>query len=398
MTKGEISMPAIQHVAALGFSLLLLAVSPHAHAQQKMEFKFNLKDIFKTDNTGGQPAAKPAGETPVTQKPSPPAGDSHPVVPETPQAIQRRPDAESANHAADGSDATRKDYWEARFRACSKELRAMEGSSQPFPSNDCATALNAEFMQAFIEAGFANSKIACINEISPGYISTSVNYNTTLRILRTGVDKPTPPKSRHAGIYQRQVSLYNRDIAFYRCNQQWPYASLYSVWNDMLNTRGSVRITMNSANEKLALEQEFERLTSEQKTALVQWQRKSLRPGPASLCDKNRCDRYVDVIQLKGDKVLIEIEECASTGEATKRTEYYSKSDGSYVGFKDESVEECTSYSKYRESVDRSSIRPSGWIYDNSHHTIPCNDQWKNRDENIKCWISIRERNMKKLN
>lgn len=74
MTKGKVDMPAIQRVAVLGFSLLLFAVSQQANAQQKIEFKFDLKDIFKTDNTTGKPAPKPAGETPVPQEPSLPAG------------------------------------------------------------------------------------------------------------------------------------------------------------------------------------------------------------------------------------------------------------------------------------------------------------------------------------
>lgn len=74
MTKGKVDMPAIQRVAVVGFSLLLFAVSQQANAQQKFEFKFDLKDIFKADNTTGKPAQKPAEETPVPQEPSPPAG------------------------------------------------------------------------------------------------------------------------------------------------------------------------------------------------------------------------------------------------------------------------------------------------------------------------------------
>lgn len=47
-------MPAIQWFATLGLGLLLFAVNPQAHAQQKMEFKFNLQDLLPT---GKQEAA-----------------------------------------------------------------------------------------------------------------------------------------------------------------------------------------------------------------------------------------------------------------------------------------------------------------------------------------------------
>jgi hypothetical protein len=65
MTKGRVAMPAIQWFAPLGLGLLLFAVNPQAHAQQKMEFKFNLQDLL---STGKQEAAPDqAGQPAVNQ-------------------------------------------------------------------------------------------------------------------------------------------------------------------------------------------------------------------------------------------------------------------------------------------------------------------------------------------
>lgn len=72
MTKGRVTMPAIQWFATLGLGLLLFAVNPQAHAQQKMEFKLNLQDLLSTGKQEAAPdqAGQPAENqvAPVEQR------------------------------------------------------------------------------------------------------------------------------------------------------------------------------------------------------------------------------------------------------------------------------------------------------------------------------------------
>jgi hypothetical protein len=379
MTKGKVIMPAMQRVAVLGCSLLLFAVSQQANAQQKMEFKFNLKDIFKTDNVAGQPAPVPAGQTPVPQEQSPSAGDSQPVANEAPRPIQRRPDTESASHSADGADKTSKGYWETQFWNCVGELKNMQASGQLFPPNDCATTLEAEFMRS----GLADSKIACLDQAKRDYGKAdrigreppSMSY-----VMKTGQKHPGSSKSASMGPFmtnKKMLTRHNEEVAKHRCNQDWPYRSLYMSWDKMRIARDDVRGAMNTAHRHETNRQELDALINEENAALAKW-----RNSPRSRGAKIQIQQPEEmgftgvVIGDKSGMIHVEYEVCTKTEMEEVNGEL---------------VEECTRWGRERQWFSSAVTYPSGW-----DHGGAC--RWKfQMYGDMTCWRERRDENMRRL-
>ncbi len=386
-------MPVIQRFATLGSTLLFftLTSAQMAHAQQKTyELKFNLKDIFKTDTTEGQPARKPAGATQIPQEPSAPSGDSHPVLSETPRPIQRRPDTDSTNNSADGADKMSKDSWTTRFWNCVSELRGMQASGKSFPSNDCATALESEFMQS----GLADSKVACLDQVKQDYGKAdrigreppSMSY-----VMKTGQKHPGGSKKASMGPFMtnnKMLSFHNEQLAQYRCHQDWPYRSLYLPWDEMRIARDDVRGAMNTANREQTGRQELDVMINEENAALAHWRNTLIRQGRGVVASAIGGG---EVLETKGSKALVQYEVCASTSTTSVLPGALSNANPVEIGekFGQKIYEVCDSYGKARAWIDRSDLFPSGWDFDDF-----CRAKSKMYGVAVACWKERRDKNI----
>lgn len=385
MTKGKVSMPVIQRFATLGFSLLFLVVSQQANAQQKMEFKFNLKDLFKADGSERQPPRKTTEQAPVHREPSPTANDSSPVVSETPRPVQHQPDTDLVTHSADGADKMSKDYWMTRFWNCVSELRDMQASGKPFPSNDCATALESEFMRS----GLADSKIACLDQVKRDYGKAdrigreppSMSY-----VMKTGQKNPGSSRRASMGPFmtnQKMLTFHNEQLAQHRCNQEWPYRSLFMSWDKMRIARDDARAAMNTAHREQANRQELDALINEENAALANWRESLKRRGTGiqiQIQPPDDTGLTGTLIAKKPGMVQVEYEVCTKLEmeEVNGQLE-----------------EECTRWGKERQWFSYAVTFPSGW-----DHGGMCRYKsiWNASGSGMACWKERRDENMRRLN
>lgn len=390
LAKGKVTISAIQRFATLGFSLLLLAVSQQANAQQKMEFKFNLKEIFKTDGAEAPPR-KTTEQAPVHRETSTPADNSHPVVGETTRPTQRQPDTALVNHSADGADKMSKDYWITRFWQCASELGDMQASGKPFPSNDCATALESEFMGS----GLADSKVTCLDQVKRDYGKAdrigreppSMNY-----VMKAGQKNPGSSKKASMGPFmtnQKMLSFHNEQLAQHRCNQEWPYRSLFMSWDKMRIARDDVRGAMNTAHLEQANRQELDAMIAEENAAVAHWRKTFVRPGRGVYSAVADSFGRGDVIETKGSKALITYRVCTSISTTVGLPVNLSNdANPEEIGeeFGQKIYRVCNSYGNASAWFDRADLFPSSWVYDDF-----CRAKSKMYGVDIACWKERRD-------